>query len=82
MKSVAPLEGNGIDRRRWAATAMDGDNNYWAASVVGGWLVMGGGGRRLADNGRSAERGLPEVDMWHSVLDLKGVALCVILMFF
>ena len=28
------------------------------------------------------EGGLPEVDMWHSVLALEGVALCVILIFF
>ncbi|KAL6283954.1 hypothetical protein ACE6H2_014883 [Prunus campanulata] len=59
----------------------------WLASLEssgGRWPTATSGRRRLAGAGRRrpAVGGWLDVDMWHSMLALEGVALCVILIFF
>ncbi|KAL6296351.1 hypothetical protein ACE6H2_004493 [Prunus campanulata] len=59
----------------WLA-ALESSGGRWLAAAGRSWSEEAGG-RWLARGG-----GWLDVDMWHSMLALEGVALCVILIFF
>ncbi|KAL6276491.1 hypothetical protein ACE6H2_020092 [Prunus campanulata] len=67
----------------WLA-ALESSGGRWLTVTGGRWRQVAGGGWSEAAGGRwlAGGGGWLDVDMWHSMLALEEVALCVILIFF
>ncbi|CAL8990556.1 unnamed protein product, partial [Prunus brigantina] len=61
---------------QWSWSLADSDGRWRRAMAVDGW------GRESGDGWLAGGGGWLDMDMWHSMLALEGVALCVILIFF